>query len=465
MQPNAHTADATDRFDPWGFGTTAADEPTVIVAADPDRLVAVTDDADAHDAVLKLVARVADSPSITAWPRAPWPPAALASVPAAEPAVEPAVALASALPSTAIIPVAPAPKTAPAASTPSIPSISVVLPSASRAGRLFSTDMVGVLAVCALVILGQALYIGLSLTGEVRASAAPTGEVVVSSHPAGAQVAIDGKDHGTTPVVVSLPVGRHRVEVTNSTGVPQLLEAEVTEGVRWTRHLELAPTPAAVAAVVTGALRIDTAVAGAAVWIDGTPAGRTPLAVPALAAGPHTVRVQFAGGSIVERRVALAAGETVSLVLDAPAAKAAAPTGPASGWVRVQTPFDVQVLEAGQVVGTSASERILVTAGPHVFELVNAALGFRSTVKVVVGTGRTEPLIVDSPRALVQVNAQPWAEVLVDGRVAGDTPLANLQLPIGVHQFVFRHPEFGERSQTVTVRLDTPNRITADLRR
>ena len=59
----------------------------------------------------------------------------------------------------------------------------------------------------------------------------------------------------------------------------------------------------------------------------------------------------------------------------------------------------------------------------------------------------------------------PWAEVLVDGRVLGETPLANLQLPIGVHQLVFRHPDLGERAQTVTVRLDGPNRVTADLRR
>ena len=442
MQPSMHTADATDRFDPWGFGTTAADEPTVIVAADPARLVAVSDDTDAHDAVLTLVARVAESPTMPAWPRAPWPPA----LPAPEPALS-----SPSLPSISSI--------------PALPSISVVVPVASLAGRLFSKDLVGVLALCTLVILGQALYIGLSLTGEVRASAAPTGEVVVSSHPAGAPVAIDGKDQGVTPVVVSLPIGRHRVDVTSLTGTPHSLEAEVTEGARWTRHLELAAAPAAAAAVVTGALRIDTAVAGAAVWIDGTSTGRTPLTVPALGAGPHLVRVQFASGGIVERRVALGAGETVSLVLDAPAAKAATPTGPASGWVRVQTPFEVQVLEAGQVVGTSASERIMVTAGPHVFELVNAALGFRSTVKVVVGAGRTEPLIVDSPRASVQVNAQPWAEVTVDGRVAGDTPLANLQLAIGVHQFVFRHPEFGERSHTVTVRLDTPNRVTADLRR
>lgn len=445
MQPSTHAADATDRFDPWGFGTTAADDPFVVMAADPDAAVTTAHDAAAHDAVLQLVARVAEAPKMPAWPRAPWPPAVPAAVPG-----NASAALAS-------VPSLP--------STPSLPSLSVVLPAASIAARLLSKELVGVLALCALVILGQALYIGLSLTGEVRASAAPTGEVVVSSHPAGAHVAIDGTDQGVTPLVVALPVGRHRVQVTSTTGTPQTLEAEVTAGARWTRHLELAPSPSAAAALVTGALRIDTAMAGAAVWIDGAPAGRTPLTVPALGAGPHSVRVQFATGSIVDRQVALGAGETVSLVLDAPAAKAAVPTGPASGWVRVQTPFDVQVLEAGQVMGTSASERIMVTAGPHVFELVNAALGFRNTVKVVVGAGRTEPLIIDSPRAPVQVNAQPWAEVIVDGRVAGETPLANLQLAIGVHQFVFRHPEFGERTQTVTVRLDTANRVTADLRR
>lgn len=455
MQPSTHTADATDRFDPWGFGTTAADEPTIIAAgAGLDApIVAPPDDPDAHDAVLKLVARVADSPKMPAWPRAPWRPAAPAPATALAPAPEPAFAAQS-------------PPTIPSVpSLSSIPTLSIALPSASLAVRLFSKDMAGVLSLCALVIVGQAFYIGLSLTGEVRASAAPTGEVVVSSHPAGAHVAIDGRDQGVTPVAVSLPVGRHRVEVTSSAGTSQTLDAEVTEGARWTRHVELAPASVAAAAVVTGALRIDTAVAGAAVWIDGALAGRTPLAVPAVSAGPHTVRVQFASGTLAERRVALDAGETVSLVLDAPVARAATPTGPASGWVHVQTPFDVQVLEAGQVVGSSASERIMVTAGPHVFELVNAALGFRATVKAVVGAGRTEPLIVDSPRALVQVNAQPWAEVVVDGRVAGDTPLANLQLAIGLHQFVFRHPEFGERSQTVTVRLDTPNRVTADLRR
>ncbi len=215
-------------------------------------------------------------------------------------------------------------------------------------------------------------------------------------------------------------------------------------------------------------MRIDATAPGAAVWLDGQAVGPTPLALSDLGAGGHVVRVKFVQGGVVERRVELAGGETVSLVLDAPAAPAAMPAipaVPASGWMRVQTSFDVQVLEAGRVVGASGSDRILVAAGTHVVELVNASLGYRATMTVVVGAGRTATLVVEPPRTAVQINAQPWAEVLLDGRVLGETPLANLMLPIGTHQFVFRHPDLGERVQPVTVRLNAPNRVTADLRR
>ena len=454
MQPTSHAADTADRLDPWGFGTTAADEPTAVLAMPglPDDDELLGDDAgyrDAHDAVEDLVARLTDAPRPAAASRAPWQPLI------APPGVPPS----------ALHPSIPAPMPAvahaPAASPASVGSAA---PALRISGRPFSRDMSGVLALFALVILGQALYIGLSLSGEVRASAAPTGQLVLSSHPAGARVAVDGHDHGVTPLVVTLPVGRHRVEVVGGGGLPpQTLDADLSDGARWTRHVVLAPE--VVVATDLGALNIDTTTPGAAVWLDGALLGRTPLTHPGVGAGTHGVRVQFASGALIERRVAVAVGETVSLVLDAPAARAATFTGPASGWVRVETPFEVQVTEGGAVVGSSASERIMVTAGPHVFELKNAALGYRATVKAVVGAGRTEPLVVETPRTAVQVNAQPWAEVLVDGRLLGETPLANVQLPIGAHQFVFRHPDFGERAQSVIVRLDTPNRVTVDLRR
>jgi hypothetical protein len=63
----------------------------------------------------------------------------------------------------------------------------------------------------------------------------------------------------------------------------------------------------------------------------------------------------------------------------------------------------------------------------------------------------------------VSVNARPWADVIIDGKDVGQTPIANLRLPIGTHQAIFRNPEFGERRQSIVVTAKGPNRFAVDL--
>ena len=48
---------------------------------------------------------------------------------------------------------------------------------------------------------------------------------------------------------------------------------------------------------------------------------------------------------------------------------------------------------------------------------------------------------------VVNLNALPWAEVWIDGRRIGETPLANIKIPLGDHEAVFRHPQLSERRQ------------------
>ena len=43
------------------------------------------------------------------------------------------------------------------------------------------------------------------------------------------------------------------------------------------------------------------------------------------------------------------------------------------------------------------------------------------------------------------LNAQPWADVWVDGERVGETPIGNVAVPIGPHEVVFRHPQLGEQ--------------------
>ncbi len=72
---------------------------------------------------------------------------------------------------------------------------------------------------------------------------------------------------------------------------------------------------------------------------------------------------------------------------------------------------------------------------------------------------------VPVPNGTVSLNALPWANVWVDGREIGTTPIANIDLPIGSHDILWRHPQLGERRQTVTVTAKTPLRLVMDFKK
>jgi hypothetical protein len=138
-------------------------------------------------------------------------------------------------------------------------------------------------------------------------------------------------------------------------------------------------------------------------------------------------------------------------------------SGPIGGWLSISAPFDVEVVEAEDVIGTSGTTRIMLAAGRHTITLINQTLGYQEGRKIEVTAGKTVAIKVDPPKAGISVNARPWAEIVMDGNSVGQTPLANLLVSVGPHEMVFRHPQLGERRQTVVVTAKGPNRIAVDL--
>jgi hypothetical protein len=67
------------------------------------------------------------------------------------------------------------------------------------------------------------------------------------------------------------------------------------------------------------------------------------------------------------------------------------------------------------------------------------------------------------PTGTISLNATPWAEVFIDGRSVGVTPIANAQVSVGQHDLAWRHPQLGEKRSTVVVGAQTPARATMDL--
>jgi len=294
-----------------------------------------------------------------------------------------------------------------------------------------------------------------AFVAPVAATAVATGTLNVTTNPTGAEVRVDGQAAGVTPLMLTLKAGPHSIELRGG-GEPRTVPVTITAGTQATQYLEL---PRAAPATV-GQLQIRSEPAGASVSVDGTPRGRAPVLVENLKPGDHTVVLESEYGA-VKHTVSVAAATTASLVVPLAPAEGA----PVSGWLSVTAPVDVQIFENKRLLGTSQSERIMVSSGRHDIEIVNEVVGYRSAKTVQVPAGRVTAIKVEWPRGSIAINAVPWAEVWVDGDRVGETPIGNYSLPIGPHEIVFRHPELGELRQVTTVSLRAPARVSVDLRK
>ena len=296
---------------------------------------------------------------------------------------------------------------------------------------------------------------GYAAVYKLGAKAAPTtGTLSLSSDPVGAQVFVDNTPRGLTPITLTLEAGSHSVQLQGA-GQPRTLPVMIAAGAQLSQYVEL---PKAVAAV--GQLQVRTDPAGAQVTVDSTPRGVSPVLVDRLAPGEHEV-VLANDGTTVKQTVTIEAGATASLLVPLKSVDGA----PVSGWISVAAPVDLQVLENKKVIGTSRTDRIMVSAGKHEIELADEVLGYHTTRTVQVAPGKVASLALSWPTGTASINALPWAEVFVDGSKIGETPLGNVSLPIGPHEITFRHPDLGEQKQGVTITLKSPARISADLRK
>jgi serine/threonine protein kinase len=163
-----------------------------------------------------------------------------------------------------------------------------------------------------------------ALKTEASRDAATTGRLVVRSTPAGAAVLLDGRTRGETPVSWrDLPFGTHTLLLSHAGYAPRsdrvtLSAAEPVLSVA----LELEPakearatTAASPAAPATGSIYVDSHPRGAQILIDGHVFGMTPMAVPGMSPGAHTLRLQLAGHKPLTTSVRVTAGEQAKVAV------------------------------------------------------------------------------------------------------------------------------------------------------
>jgi PEGA domain-containing protein len=215
--------------------------------------------------------------------------------------------------------------------------------------------------------------------------------------------------------------------------------------------------------VVEPAVVIESPVPGDTVMVDGRPMGITPLQLT-VSSRTRAIRLVHADVAPAIETTAAAAPAPATGDARALAAIEEAGTRQHSGGVTVSSPIELKVLEGDRVLGSTADGPIVTSAGTHQFDLLNTALGYRVRQTVTIRTGVLTPLTIAPPMGRLSINADPWAQVLIDDKPIGDTPVANVAVSLGEHQVIFRHPQLGERRETVVVRADAPTRVSTSFR-
>jgi len=279
------------------------------------------------------------------------------------------------------------------------------------------------------------------------------GNLTINTRPIDAEVLIDGARRGTTPLTLSLTPGTHTITV-RSAGDERIVPLTIASGAEVSHYFEMKP---AEPAVVVGRVSVVTDPPGVRVSVDGRARGTSPITVTDLTPADHKVTVTSDTGS-AERTITVTAGGTASVMFSLPKV-----SGPVGGWLAIAAPFDLEVLEHDDVIGSGGTSKIMLAAGRHDITLLNRSLGYQEARKIDVTAGKTMSIKIDPPKVTISVNARPWADVSLDGASLGQTPISNLLVAVGAHEMVFRHPQLGERRQSVTVTVKGPNRIAADL--
>jgi hypothetical protein len=274
----------------------------------------------------------------------------------------------------------------------------------AKAERKRSPAVRWLVAAAVVVVLASGGYVGFKQ--YLSATTVPEmATLSVQSNPPGVAVFIDGVERGMTTARVTLAPGAHILELRGK-GVPRVIPVTLAAGADVSQYLEFVEAPLP----------------------------EEPMTVPAPAPAPAA----------------------------APAAETAG--APLAGWVTVKLPFSVEIREGGRLLGTSDADRLMLAAGRHELEFVNPTLALNITRTVQVTPGKVTAIPLELPNGVVNLNAAPWAEVFIDGQRVGETPIGNLSVPIGPHEIVFRHPQFGEKRHAVSVTAGTPVRISIDMK-
>ncbi len=265
------------------------------------------------------------------------------------------------------------------------------------------------------------------------------GKITLEAEPdVTAQVALDGKPLGKTPLTADIVPGKHRLEFSADRYLAEVRELDVAgEGKRQTLSVKMTPNWAPVS--------LTTEPAGAEVLVDGQTRGTTPASLE-LTAGKHALEVRLHGYNAWQN--------SVEVVADQPQQLPPVKLTQADGRIELATmPGGAAATVDGEFKGRTPLTLRLRPGRDH--ELTVAKPGYETvsrTLSVAADSGRKLALDLVAEYGKLHVETQPkGAAVFVDGEEQAATP-ADLRLTALPHKIEIRAQGYATKSTQVTPR-------------
>ncbi|MFN4072788.1 MAG: PEGA domain-containing protein [Thermus sp.] len=278
-----------------------------------------------------------------------------------------------------------------------------------------------------------------------------TATLVVDSRPAGAEVYLNGRLSGRTPVSLQVNPGRHEVELRLAGYQTYRVTVNPRPGERVQVFAQLVPEAR------QGTLAVTSSPSGAEVYVDGALRGRTPLSLT-LPEGRYAVELRLPGYEPYRATVQVRRGETTRLDVRLNPV-------PRTGTLFLESsPTGAEAYVNGALRGRTPL-RLVLDEGTYQVELRAPGYeAYRATVRVERGREtRLSATLRPIRTGELYLEARPeGAEVYIDGRLMGRAPL-RMTLEAGLHEVRVLAPGYGEYRAQVEVRPGESVRLYVEL--
>lgn len=276
---------------------------------------------------------------------------------------------------------------------------------------------------------------GISATNPIEPARTKTGWIILNSEPSGATVYINDEFVGNTPLTnYKQAYGTYNYRIEHPNYHPSTGTIELNSG-KTEKTITLKPA--------FGAIAITSNVTGAKVLLDGKATNKTPCTLEEIPSGRHTIIVQKDKYSPRQQNVVVEDGQTakISLTLDARFAQ-----------ISINSLDGAQIYCNGELKGSTKYMGDLMEG----YYDVEARLAHHKSVtkQIQVFAGQSQEISL-SPTPIygsLDVTSTPHdADVSIDGKSYGKTPLTIERLLEGEHKVVISKSQYASDTRTIII--------------